>query len=638
MTIIPIDELPAATSASDADIFPISQLVSGAPETFGIPLAVFKLWLNGVITAQLAGITKGPQGVPGAPGAQGIQGPAGPMGPRGYQGIQGIQGIQGPVGPIGIQGVTGATGAKGDTGPQGVQGIPGTPGQGVPVGGVAGQLLSKVNGTDYNTQWIDAPSISFTGTASQFVKGDGSYAALASADVTGALGFTPYNNTNPSGYISGITGAMVTGALGFTPYSNSNPSGYISGITSTMVVSALGFTPYSNGNPSGYISGITGAMVTGALGYTPYDSANPSGYLNSSFSLGSDATGDIYYRNSSGHFTRLGIGSAGQVLTVSSGLPSWASPSSGFVNPMTAAGDIIIGGTSGAATRLAAGTNGYVLALVSGAPAWTANTANVYGSNKQIQYNNSGAFGASANFTFDQSTGQLYLKGPSYNSFVINAANYPNINFQNNGTGYAYIGGGQSSHLIGATDFSIIGSGNVSLEGSNIYFYGSLHMPDSATLGTNTGNSYITYSNFGSGSSACVVMSWGWNSGGKVFTMGNAAGQLSSPQNNDDWIMSANGNIGLGFNAGTGSGTQAAIYAEFNKSAKSLILNNGNSGGFTADTSCILQLDSTAKGFGPSQMTTSQKTAISAPRNGLLVFDTTLNQMSYYNGSTWINI
>ncbi|MBL7997932.1 MAG: hypothetical protein JNL32_04760 [Candidatus Kapabacteria bacterium] len=46
--------------------------------------------------------------------------------------------------------------------------------------------------------------------------------------------------------------------------------------------------------------------------------------------LGSDATGDVYYRNSAGLLTRLGIGSSGQVLGVSGGLPAWqAPPSSG---------------------------------------------------------------------------------------------------------------------------------------------------------------------------------------------------------------------------------------------------------------------------------------------------------------------
>lgn len=63
--------------------------------------------------------------------------------------------------------------------------------------------------------------------------------------------------------------------------------------------------------------------------------------------LGSDATGDVYYRNAGGVFTRLGIGSAAQVLTVTGGLPSWAAAS---------------GGTPG-------------------------------GSTTQFQYNNAGAFG-----------------------------------------------------------------------------------------------------------------------------------------------------------------------------------------------------------------------------------------------------
>ncbi|MGI9118110.1 MAG: hypothetical protein ACR2IQ_01000, partial [Minisyncoccia bacterium] len=39
--------------------------------------------------------------------------------------------------------------------------------------------------------------------------------------------------------------------------------------------------------------------------------------------LGSDATGDIYYRDSSGNFARLPIGSNGKALVVSGGLPSW---------------------------------------------------------------------------------------------------------------------------------------------------------------------------------------------------------------------------------------------------------------------------------------------------------------------------
>jgi len=50
---------------------------------------------------------------------------------------------------------------------------------------------------------------------------------------------------------------------------------------------------------------------------------------NTTLKLGSDATGDIYYRNSSGYLTRLAAGTDGHVLTLASGIPSWAAPSGG---------------------------------------------------------------------------------------------------------------------------------------------------------------------------------------------------------------------------------------------------------------------------------------------------------------------
>ena len=43
----------------------------------------------------------------------------------------------------------------------------------------------------------------------------------------------------------------------------------------------------------------------------------------------SDATGDIYYRTAGGAFARLPVGTDGQVLTLASGLPSWAAASGG---------------------------------------------------------------------------------------------------------------------------------------------------------------------------------------------------------------------------------------------------------------------------------------------------------------------
>ena len=58
--------------------------------------------------------------------------------------------LTGSVGVPGPQGPTGATGATGATGPAGPAGSPGV---GVPVGGTAGQFLTKIDGTNYNTDW-----------------------------------------------------------------------------------------------------------------------------------------------------------------------------------------------------------------------------------------------------------------------------------------------------------------------------------------------------------------------------------------------------------------------------------------------------------------------------------------------------
>ena len=81
--------------------------------------------------------------------AKWVDATAGPQGPQGETGPQGPQGETGPQGP---QGETGPQGPQGETGPQGPQGDPGV---GVPTGGTAGQVLAKVDGTDYNTHWVD---------------------------------------------------------------------------------------------------------------------------------------------------------------------------------------------------------------------------------------------------------------------------------------------------------------------------------------------------------------------------------------------------------------------------------------------------------------------------------------------------
>jgi len=61
-------------------------------------------------------------------------------------------------------------------------------------------------------------------------------------------------------------------------------------------------------------------------------------------------------------------------LAIAQGGTAAATATAAFnaLSPMTTAGDVIIGGTSGAGTRLGIGSAGQVLTTVSGTPAWTA--------------------------------------------------------------------------------------------------------------------------------------------------------------------------------------------------------------------------------------------------------------------------
>jgi len=155
---------------------------------------------------------------------------------------------------------------------------------------------------------------------------------LSSQQITDALGYTPYSNANPSGYITsaalGSYAPLASPPLTGTPTAPTQPPGtnnqtlattayVVSAVTAATtgvvsvngrtgavvlnsgdIASALGYTAYNAANPAGYINaagapvqsvfGRTGAVVlqsadvTGALGYTPYNNTNPAGYITAS--------------------------------------------------------------------------------------------------------------------------------------------------------------------------------------------------------------------------------------------------------------------------------------------------------------------------------------------------------------------
>ncbi len=81
------------------------------------------------------------------------------------------------------------------------------------------------------------------------------------------------------------------------------------------------------------------------------------------WTLGGDATGDIWYRDASGFMVPLAIGSANDILQVVGGVPTWQAPGAG-TSPLTTKGDIYTYSTSD--DRLPVGTDGFVLSADSG--------------------------------------------------------------------------------------------------------------------------------------------------------------------------------------------------------------------------------------------------------------------------------
>ena len=78
---------------------------------------------------------------------------------------------------------------------------------------------------------------------------------------------------------------------------------------------------------------VGGEIQTGSIGYTDGDNSMTIAdggkvTFSAGFAVGSDASGDILYSNGT-NYVRLAKGSDAQVLTLASGVPSWATPATG---------------------------------------------------------------------------------------------------------------------------------------------------------------------------------------------------------------------------------------------------------------------------------------------------------------------
>lgn len=110
-------------------------------------------------------------------------------------------------------------------------------------------------------------------------------------------------STTELGYLDGVTSAIQTQIDG--------KQAVVSGVNSTEI---------------GYLDGVTSAIQTQLDSKSGTSHNHDSTYVAKTLTT---TTGDMIYASSADTPARLGIGSSGQVLTVSGGIPSWAAPAAG---------------------------------------------------------------------------------------------------------------------------------------------------------------------------------------------------------------------------------------------------------------------------------------------------------------------
>ena len=184
---------------------------------------------------------------------------------------------------------------------------------------------TSVNGYLTSTDWTTFNNKgSGTVTSASVVSANGFAGTVATATTTPAItistsitGVLKGNATAISAATSGTDYSAGTSALG---------TGILKSTTTTgaLTIAVAADFPTLNQNTTGTASNVTGtvAIANGGTGQTTanaaYNALSPM-----------TTTGDIEYRNGSSVATRLPIGTAGQVLTVAAGIPSWATPSGG---------------------------------------------------------------------------------------------------------------------------------------------------------------------------------------------------------------------------------------------------------------------------------------------------------------------
>jgi len=181
--------------------------------------------------------------------------------------------------------------------------------------GTTGQLQFSTIGAIFNPYGVSSGNTGELRFA-ELAAGGTNYVGFKAADAIGTTVIWTLPDSDSTG-----TQALVSNGSGVLSWASIGGGGTVTSVSGTAnrITSTGGATPVIDISASyvGQTSITTlGTVTTGTLS----TGAIIGGVT---MTLGSDATGDIYYRNAGGVLTRLAIGSNTDILTVTAGLPSW---------------------------------------------------------------------------------------------------------------------------------------------------------------------------------------------------------------------------------------------------------------------------------------------------------------------------